>query len=70
MKTAEEWDKLDEFRDIYTEDLLPIIKQIQLDAYKAGMSEATEITLLTSNNLTHDEIASLILSARDNKTTL
>lgn len=62
--------------------LINLIKQIQLDAYKAGMSEAAvllrsrmvpgiELSIAqTRRNVTLDEGARDVLSARDRKTSL
>lgn len=80
MKSVEEWlkswnkanvDKID------VEQHLKILRQIQLDAYKAGMSEAAEIVagFPTTNSTTSQGERDLvmkqaILSARDKKETL
>ncbi len=67
MKTAEEWhDNLYKSRhgqmELITTDE---IKQIQLDAYKHGMTEAAEIV---DFDALPTSIYKAILTARDNKT--
>lgn len=72
MKTAEEWYG-EQTQEWYGQPAIDQIKQIQLDAYKAGMTEAAEISSeLPLNNLTThyqaaQNIKCRILSARDNK---
>lgn len=79
MKTAEEWAN-ELFADkhphaMWEENIINFVKLVQLDAYKAGMTEAAEIceqqcskTIFFSRasalNFTHRAI----LHARDNKT--
>lgn len=77
MKTVEEWLKswdranVDE---IDVESHLKILRQIQLDAYKAGMTEAVEILRNGSSYLTPGSIKlhwiQTIESARDKKETI
>lgn len=73
MKTAEEWHE--RMRHGFTTEA---IKQIQLDAYKAGMAEAseickskivtpTEIPELKTRNRHLESVSIDILSARDKK---
>jgi hypothetical protein len=48
-----------------------LVKQIQLDAYKAGMSEAAKLTTQVIGEVeTLLEVNKRILTARDNKTTI
>lgn len=70
MKTAEDWCE----RQIKDPEANAVdwVKQIQLDAYKAGMTEAAEMLVKESQyKLTPDSLKTLwskrILSARDNK---
>lgn len=73
LKSAEDWLKSWDRANVDEIDVklhINILKQIQLNAYKAGMTEAADITALSSNNLTHDEIAGLIEIARDRKESL
>lgn len=70
MKTADEW-----MNELPLHSDRSFIRAIQLDAYKAGMSEAAEIgmrvTKVTNGGAwTKDEIVKSILHARDNKTIL
>lgn len=68
MKTAEDWNKFwigDEANP--QSSLVNLIKAIQLDAYKAGMTEAAEIVSQHPHTAT---IQGAILSARDKKETL
>lgn len=77
MKSAEEWAKEWLGKD-YNADttLVWIFQQIQLDAHKAGMTEAAEICLIQIKDLECDDCQSCIahkndhasiVSARDNK---
>lgn len=65
MKTAEDWINQDEEWDY---NMIEQIKQIQLDAYKAGMSEAANIAMTGQRSET--SVAQDILAARDNKTSI
>lgn len=88
MKTAEEWVDL-ETGHVYfharedavsDEAWIELVKLIQLDAYKAGMTKAACIVLEKSvgfNQVDNNKIAELlddldntILTVRDNKTSL
>jgi hypothetical protein len=63
MKTAEEWDTA-----IFTssgEDYVEIIKAIQLDAFKAGMTRASEIVSKNQYSMV-SQVATYILTERDN----
>lgn len=69
MKIAEEWAKFQHASFGHQEflskgDWKHVVEQIQLDSYKAGMSEAAEIAKYNS------PAEQAILTARDNKTTL
>lgn len=72
MKTAEEWDEAWQLEPDteYRQTHVNFIKQIQLDAYKAGMTKAAEI----AHNMTAYEkqspVSVAILTARDNTTAL
>lgn len=84
LKSKEEWEtRLRDTRDSKGQVLLSaiewnqdIIKQIQLNAYKAGMTEAAEICWTHKNNALGVGFASQfdcrysILSARDRKESL
>lgn len=50
--------------------LINLIKQIQLDAYKAGMSEAAKLNKHKHEHIKITEFRVLILSERDRKTSL
>jgi len=78
MKTAEEWAKeicqKDGQSDVY--DLVTVdfdeIKQIQLDAYKQGMTDAASILSTTcyEGTVILSEARQAILAARDKKETI
>jgi hypothetical protein len=67
MKTAEEWINSDTYLQRYHEAL---IKRIQLDAIRHGMTLAAEICLRSDSENSKFDCAGLILNARDKKTTL
>lgn len=66
LKSAEEWLQ-DE--TIIGSTWIMFIKQIQLNAYKAGMTEAVEI-VVTCPELRFGDIKQAILAARDKKESL
>ena len=74
MKTAEEWSR--EYNptvdNSYSERFIAVVKQIQLDAFCAGLTEAAEIARSKEgvHKLSGIVISNEILTARDNKTTL
>lgn len=73
LKSAEEWLDTGGVQDVFdiytfeTHEITHAIKQIQLNAYKAGMTEAAEIVSQHPHTAT---IQGAILSARDKKETL
>jgi len=80
MKTAEEWSNELHYvgsmssviaeRSMF-ENNLQLIKQIQFDAFKSGMTEAARICDVIDVDFTTDRgYSQAILSARDKKTSL
>ncbi len=67
LKSAEEWKKEPAFQRQHVD--IADIKEIQLNAYKAGMTEAAEIAL-NINDRHEWPVSRAILSARDKKETL
>lgn len=68
MKTAEEWYKENNISgECFALLTRSDIKEVQLDAFKAGMTEAATYIVEDGNPLVAKE---RILTARDNKTTL
>lgn len=85
MKTAEEWFNILQveplgavsFNEKQDKEYFDLIKQIQLDAYRAGMTEAAEIANYSANGFEGEhykaaafQVEESILSARDKKETL
>jgi hypothetical protein len=69
MKTAKEW--AHEYWQKKTQAekaFIPFLRQVQLDAYKAGMIEAA--LLCDENFYEHNECRKTILKACNNKTTI
>lgn len=75
MKTAEEWVDIETGSiffhaiedSISDEEWVELIKQIQLDAWKQGMSDAEQI-VKSGDSITIDEHCEAILTSRDNTT--
>ncbi len=72
MKPAEEWLQNLLLKDnVVRSGTLEIIKQIQLDALKQGMTNAASFVRSRSVKGTHTDLcADEILNIRDNKTTI
>ena len=70
MKTAEEWME-EEYENLHGPDdsKISAIKKVQLDAYKAGMTEAADIAFAHQYSMV-SQVAAIIREHRDHKTVI